>query len=67
MRSVARNPRTGSPVDVVDPSLGVRRVRVRRFPYQVVYLVIDNDVVVIAIAHDRRRPGYWAERLSESD
>ena len=63
IRSVAQNPRAGSPVDVVDPTLGVRRVRVRRFPYQVVYSVIDNDAVVIAIAHDRRPPGFWAVRL----
>lgn len=62
IRSLARNPGAGSPVEVVDPALGVRRVRVRRFPYQLVYLVIDMDVLVIAIAHDRRRPGYWAAR-----
>lgn len=62
VRSLAQNPGAGAPVDVVDPTLGVRRVRVRRFPYQVVYVVIEDDVVVIAIAHDRRRPGYWVER-----
>lgn len=67
LRSLAGGPRAGSPVDAVDPALGVRRVRVRRFPYQVVYLVIDHDVVVIAIAHDRRKPGYWAERVAADE
>ena len=45
-----------------DLVLDVRRVRVRRFPYQVVYVTLDDDIVVIAVAHDRRRPGYWASR-----
>ena len=66
VRSLAQNPRSGSPVDVVDPALGVRRVRVRRFPYQVVYVGIDAGVVVIAVAHDRRRPGYWDTRLTST-
>ena len=63
IRSLGRSPGAGAPVGVVDPALGVRRVRVRRFPYQVVYLVIDDDIVVIAIAHDRRQPGYWMSRV----
>lgn len=51
-------------LDEVDPALGVRRVRVPRFPYQVVYLQVGNDVHVIAIAHDSREPAYWRERLA---
>jgi plasmid stabilization system protein ParE len=41
---------------------GVRRMFVRSFPYSVVY-VVEPRLVVVAIAHGRRRPGYWRQRL----
>jgi plasmid stabilization system protein ParE len=36
---------------------------VRRYPYLIVYVVRDPQVVIIAIAHQRRRPGYWLSRM----
>lgn len=63
VRAVGESPRAGSPVEGVDPALDVRRVRVGRFPYQVVYVTLGQDVVVIAVAHDRRQPGYWGSRV----
>ena len=39
-----------------------RRVLVTGFPYQVVYTVRPTEVFVVAVAHLRRRPGYWARR-----
>ncbi len=42
-----------------------RRVRLRRFPYSLYYHVVDSSrVLVLAVAHARRRPGYWRRRLS---
>jgi hypothetical protein len=42
-----------------------RRVRLRRFPYSLCYHIVDpSRVVVLAVAHARRRPGYWRRRLS---
>ncbi len=39
------------------------RVRsVARFPFRVYYHVGDEEIVVIAIGHRRRRPGYWRGR-----
>ena len=41
-----------------------RWVRVRRFSYVLYYFVIDpSQVLVLALAHARRRPGYWIGRL----
>ncbi len=34
----------------------------RHFPYQVIYRLYQNRVVVIAVAHTARQPRYWAER-----
>ena len=33
-----------------------------KFPFQVVYRFSDDRVVVIAVAHAKRRPGYWRGR-----
>ncbi len=40
----------------------LRRVRVDRFPYSIVYQRSVDAIVVIALAHHRRRPGYWRGR-----
>ena len=39
-----------------------RRYLLRNFPFSVVYLPLANSIEVIAIAHHRRRPGYWRGR-----
>lgn len=41
-----------------------RRYLLGRFPFSLVYRVEANDVQVLAVAHDRRRPGYWSSRDS---
>lgn len=39
-----------------------RVVRVHRFPYHLPYHIDGDRAVVMAIAHDKRRRGYWHER-----
>jgi hypothetical protein len=40
-----------------------RWVRTRRFPYILYYRLVDADeVLIVAVAHARRRPGYWLRR-----
>ena len=39
-----------------------RRVLVAGFPYQVVYRLRPTAIVIVAIAHLKRRPGYWKNR-----
>ena len=43
-------------------SQGTRRFLFRRFPYGVIYRIIESTIQVIAVAHGRRRPGYWRSR-----
>lgn len=40
-----------------------RRCRLRRFPYSVVYTQDGADLLVLAIAHQHRKPRYWRNRL----
>lgn len=42
-----------------------RSRRVTGFPYRLVYVVQASGLVVIALAHDKRLPGYWRERAGE--
>ena len=54
---ISETPALGVPY--VDPT---RRFPLDRFPYSIVYIVESDSILVIAIAHQRRRPGYWAGR-----
>ena len=41
----------------------VRRCAARVFPYSILYTVEDDSILIIAIAHKSRKPGYWKTRL----
>jgi len=42
----------------------IRRAQLRRFPFVLLFRVLTGDVIeVIAVAHMRRKPGYWRVRL----
>jgi plasmid stabilization system protein ParE len=41
----------------------VRRIILKRFPYDIVFLEHGEGIVVVAVAHHARRPGYWRHRL----
>jgi toxin ParE1/3/4 len=42
--------------------LKYRRYIMRSFPFSVVYLILPRSIEVVAVAHHRRRPGYWLAR-----
>ena len=39
-----------------------RRFPLRKFPFTLIYTLEDGDLVVVAVSHHRRRPGYWMGR-----
>jgi toxin ParE1/3/4 len=39
-----------------------RRFPLRPFSYDLVYVPVEDDIMIIAFAHHRRRPGYWRSR-----
>lgn len=41
---------------------GTRRYVLHRYPFLLVYRVVDDTVQFLAVAHGRRRPGYWEDR-----
>ena len=47
-------------------SSGIRCIGLSKFPYSMFYRVApDGQVQITALAHHRRRPGYWLARVSE--
>ncbi|WP_432280807.1 type II toxin-antitoxin system RelE/ParE family toxin [Rubrivirga litoralis] len=56
---IAESPDLGSPVPRSNP---YRRWSLRRFPHHVIYRTDGGTLFVLAVAHDRRRPGYWSKR-----
>lgn len=44
----------------------VRACGVRHFPYTVFFIAEPDGVTVYAVAHNKRRPGYWRKRLPSS-
>lgn len=46
---------------------GTRRLVLRRFPFDLVYLDDPDKLVIVAIAHHKRSPGYWRRRISSSE
>lgn len=40
----------------------IRRCPVDGFPYQVIFEIQPEELVILAVAHGSRRPGYWSRR-----
>lgn len=39
-----------------------RRFLLKRFPYEVIFRIYPEVILIVAIAHVKRRPGYWRRR-----
>ncbi len=42
---------------------GLRKCLLTRFPYLVIYAPLPGELLVLAVGHQHRNPGYWRERL----
>jgi plasmid stabilization system protein ParE len=58
VRNLVANPQRGAP-----RSQSTRRWRVKNFPFGIIYRVNESDVVIVAVAHQRKKPEYWAGRI----
>lgn len=52
-----------TPVPGIAGQRGAKRLILKRFPYDIVVLEREAEIIVIAFAHHSRRPGYWRGRL----
>lgn len=42
-----------------------RSLCVNDFPYTLFYLIEHEEIIIVAVAHHSRKPGYWMDRLRE--
>jgi toxin ParE1/3/4 len=56
---IVRNPNSWRAIEQ-----DVRRCLTHTFPYGILYSIESNSILIIAVMHLHRRPGYWRERLS---
>ena len=42
-----------------------RRCKINRFPFGIIYQNRCNEILIVAIAHFHRKPGYWNESVNE--
>lgn len=61
--ALRRFPNSGVPVEHVTTSLVARQVRAHQFPYLIIYVVADDVIRVVAVAHEKRLPAFWVGRL----
>ncbi|WP_086481618.1 type II toxin-antitoxin system RelE/ParE family toxin [Oceanospirillum sanctuarii] len=40
----------------------IRRIPMKRFPLSVIYRIKHEQIQILALAHDKRRPWYWINR-----
>ncbi len=59
IEQIIENPFRWRPIDE-----DVRRCLTRVFPYGILYTIEPDFVLIVAVAHCSREPGYWKHRLS---
>jgi plasmid stabilization system protein ParE len=56
------NPRTAGGFTGDGRVPAVRSRSIAGFRYDIKYVVVDDEVIVLAYAHERRKPDYWSDR-----
>lgn len=62
MAQLARLPDSGAVFFTLKDGRPVRRILLSGFPYALCYERSESSIIVLAVAHTRRRPGYWLAR-----
>jgi plasmid stabilization system protein ParE len=57
IETLQEHPRIGSPA-----GRRFRKLHIRRFPFNLIYADRTDEIVIVAVAHQRKRPGYWRRR-----
>jgi toxin ParE1/3/4 len=58
LERASRHPLGGAP-----SPFGTRSVLVKRFPFSLIYRHSPSELLVVAVAPHRKRPGYWHGRV----
>ncbi len=61
-REISRSRDTLPAYEALPANSRFRRYRMRRFPYVIIFELIDEGALVLAVSHVAQRPGYWIGR-----
>ena len=56
--TLCQYPKSGTLIDT-----NLRRTLLHRFPFSMIYAEERDAILIVSIAHQRKRPGYWQSRL----
>lgn len=59
LQRIQQFPTAWSPIT---PTL--RRCHFKRFKYSIIYKIYTTEIFIVCVMHDKRKPGYWIERLT---
>jgi hypothetical protein len=62
LEEIEERPERFSRLETIKTKRDIRRGLLRRFPYSVVYEVLPDEVIILAVAHTSRRPRFWIKR-----
>ncbi len=65
MESIAAHPLHHPRYEAIADEHSFRRVVLKRFPYVVVFSIVGDEILIVAVAHASRRPGYWQHRVPQ--
>jgi plasmid stabilization system protein ParE len=63
-RDIADWPNAAPPFATGADGAMIRSKAVRGYPYRIIYTVESDSILILAYAHQRRKPGYWLHRLN---
>lgn len=58
VKNLVAHPERGAP-----RSKSTRRWLVKNFPFGIIYRTSESEVLIVAVAHQRKKPEYWAGRI----
>jgi len=53
------------PYRAVSVGSGIRKTVLDHFPYNILYAVVADLILIVAVAHQKRRPTYWRARTKQ--
>lgn len=62
LESIERFPRRNPRLEKIGASREVRRILLQKFSYKVIFEILEEEILVLAVAHQKRRPYYWRRR-----
>jgi plasmid stabilization system protein ParE len=57
IETIRERPRIGAPA-----GRRFRKILLHRFPFSLIYAEPGEELLLVAVAHQRKRPGYWRGR-----